>query len=175
MSASATDVSTGETKTGDVALQPVTELGDWNQYPAPVVPTAGSPRPVRPCRQSSPQRSQHLTFDSYNCAAHCAAALRPEGCVRHVVFMTESQNQLPCGYLFWVKIFRSWQDSNLQSPDPKSGALSIRPHDPLYCFLRNTRSLLPLLQSRSQSTERIPGDSQTKLTKLLVLLFLGFS
>ena len=25
---------------------------------------------------------------------------------------------------------RSWQDSNLQSPDPKSGALSIRPHDP---------------------------------------------
>ena len=28
-----------------------------------------------------------------------------------------------------LKIFRSWQDSNLQSPDPKSGALSIRPHD----------------------------------------------
>ena len=25
-------------------------------------------------------------------------------------------------------IFRAWQDSNLQSPDPKSGALSIRPH-----------------------------------------------
>ena len=24
---------------------------------------------------------------------------------------------------------RSWEDSNLQSPDPKSGALSIRPHD----------------------------------------------
>ena len=24
--------------------------------------------------------------------------------------------------------FRTWQDSNLQSPDPKSGALSIRPH-----------------------------------------------
>ena len=26
------------------------------------------------------------------------------------------------------KKFRAWQDSNLQSPDPKSGALSIRPH-----------------------------------------------
>ena len=26
------------------------------------------------------------------------------------------------------KITRAWQDSNLQSPDPKSGALSIRPH-----------------------------------------------
>ena len=28
------------------------------------------------------------------------------------------------------KDFRSWQDSNLQSSDPKSDALSIRPHDP---------------------------------------------
>ena len=28
------------------------------------------------------------------------------------------------------KDFRSWQDSNLQSPDSKSDALSIRPHDP---------------------------------------------
>ena len=28
------------------------------------------------------------------------------------------------------KGFRLWQDSNLQSPDPKSGALSIRPHSP---------------------------------------------
>ena len=26
------------------------------------------------------------------------------------------------------KSHRPWQDSNLQSPDPKSGALSIRPH-----------------------------------------------
>ena len=26
------------------------------------------------------------------------------------------------------KRYRPWQDSNLQSPDPKSGALSIRPH-----------------------------------------------
>ena len=26
---------------------------------------------------------------------------------------------------------RAWQDSNLQSPDPKSGALSIRPHAPV--------------------------------------------
>ena len=30
------------------------------------------------------------------------------------------------------KLFRPWQDSNLQSPDPKSGALSIRPHGRLY-------------------------------------------
>ena len=28
---------------------------------------------------------------------------------------------------------RAWQDSNLQSPDPKSGALSIRPHGLLWC------------------------------------------
>ena len=28
------------------------------------------------------------------------------------------------------KKYRSWQDSNLQSSDPKSDALSIRPHDP---------------------------------------------
>ena len=28
------------------------------------------------------------------------------------------------------KDYRSWQDSNLQSSDPKSDALSIRPHDP---------------------------------------------
>ena len=27
------------------------------------------------------------------------------------------------------KSIRPWQDSNLQSPDPKSGALSIRPHE----------------------------------------------
>jgi hypothetical protein len=30
-------------------------------------------------------------------------------------------------YLMWIKKLRPWQDSNLQSPDPKSGALSIRP------------------------------------------------
>ena len=30
------------------------------------------------------------------------------------------------------KRFRPWQDSNLQSPDPKSGALSIRPHGPTW-------------------------------------------
>ena len=28
----------------------------------------------------------------------------------------------------FLKNSRPWQDSNLQSPDPKSGALSIRPH-----------------------------------------------
>ena len=30
--------------------------------------------------------------------------------------------------LLFEKRNRPWQDSNLQSPDPKSGALSIRPH-----------------------------------------------
>ena len=30
----------------------------------------------------------------------------------------------------FLKNSRPWQDSNLQSPDPKSGALSIRPHSP---------------------------------------------
>ena len=33
------------------------------------------------------------------------------------------------------KDFRSWQDSNLQSSDPKSDALSIRPHDPYMIIL----------------------------------------
>ena len=28
----------------------------------------------------------------------------------------------------YKRVIRAWQDSNLQSPDPKSGALSIRPH-----------------------------------------------
>ena len=32
---------------------------------------------------------------------------------------------------------RPWQDSNLQSPDPKSGALSIRPHDLLLNIKQN--------------------------------------
>ena len=27
------------------------------------------------------------------------------------------------------RMYRTWQDSNLQSPDPKSGALSIRPQE----------------------------------------------
>ena len=29
--------------------------------------------------------------------------------------------------------YRAWQDSNLQSPDPKSGALSIRPQAHTSC------------------------------------------
>jgi hypothetical protein len=32
---------------------------------------------------------------------------------------------------------RPWQDSNLQSPDPKSGALSIRPQGPTETKLSN--------------------------------------
>ena len=32
---------------------------------------------------------------------------------------------------------RAWQDSNLQSPDPKSGALSIRPHTLFFFKLFN--------------------------------------
>ena len=38
-------------------------------------------------------------------------------------------------------LIREWQDSNLQSPDPKSGALSIRPHSllvPRGCKLYKT-------------------------------------
>ena len=35
------------------------------------------------------------------------------------------------------KRFRPWQDSNLQSPDPKSGALSIRPHGPTWTILKD--------------------------------------
>ena len=40
------------------------------------------------------------------------------------------------------KGYRSWQDSNLQSPDPKSGALSIRPHDPSYLWIPNSTECL---------------------------------
>ena len=36
-----------------------------------------------------------------------------------------------------LKIFRSWQDLNLQSPDPKSGALSTRPNMWTKVFLAN--------------------------------------
>ena len=32
----------------------------------------------------------------------------------------------------WWKMYRPWQDSNLQSPDPKSGALSIGPYGQSY-------------------------------------------
>ena len=48
---------------------------------------------------------------------------------------------------FKEKRLRPWQDSNLQSPDPKSGALSIRPHGLIltvdssgqiyFCFVSN--------------------------------------
>ena len=37
---------------------------------------------------------------------------------------------------------RPWQDSNLQSPDPKSGALSIMPHD----LLSDNKHVRPLEQ-----------------------------
>ena len=44
------------------------------------------------------------------------------------------------------KKLREWQDSNLQSPDPKSGALSIRPHSLLVnhcCKLYKSSSFCP--------------------------------
>ena len=40
--------------------------------------------------------------------------------------------QLIVGVIYFKKNCRPWQDSNLQSPDPKSGALSIRPHGRSY-------------------------------------------
>ena len=33
-----------------------------------------------------------------------------------------------------IKKYRPRQDSNLQSPDPKSGAFSIRPHGLMLCI-----------------------------------------
>ena len=38
--------------------------------------------------------------------------------------------------------FRPRQDSNLQSPDSKSGALSIRPHDPSHFHLSVGRNYI---------------------------------
>ena len=43
---------------------------------------------------------------------------------------TENQNCCKWNAQSVGKIYRPWQDSNLQSPDPKSGALSIKPHNP---------------------------------------------
>ena len=40
------------------------------------------------------------------------------------------EGELSIHHLLRQKV-RAWQDSNLQSPDPKSGALSIRPHAPV--------------------------------------------
>ena len=45
----------------------------------------------------------------------------------HRFFSIKLRKKIP---ISTVQKIRSWQDSNLQSPDPKSGALSIRPHDP---------------------------------------------
>ena len=41
------------------------------------------------------------------------------------------------------EMLQPWQDSNLQSPDPKSGALSIRPHGSLCLMYFNTILSLP--------------------------------
>ena len=55
-------------------------------------------------------------------------------------------------------IFRAWQDSNLQSPDPKSGALSIRPHA-LIDIVEKIQNMYntELFQSRLQLTRRDTG------------------
>ena len=42
-------------------------------------------------------------------------------------------------------ILRSWQDSNLQSSDPKSDALSIRPHDLVF---KGLQDILPRVAVR---------------------------
>ena len=47
-----------------------------------------------------------------------------------------------------IKKYRAWQDSNLQSPDPKSGALSIRPHALSHTFVKRFRLLSELFQAR---------------------------
>ena len=55
-------------------------------------------------------------------------------------------------------ILRSWQDSNLQSSDPKSDALSIRPHDLVFkysqhCWIENqNRTFFQGLQYAIQTT-----------------------
>ena len=47
--------------------------------------------------------------------------------------------------------FRAWQDSNLQSPDPKSGALSIRPHTHYtFCWKIDSLNLFISLQQKLQ-------------------------
>ena len=83
-----------------------------------------------------------------------------------------------CHLILWLKHnvtisrakkYRSWQDSNLQSPDPKSGALSIRPHN-LRCMNKSQyKTLLCILascvaikgaQQASEFTQPICGLSQ---------------
>ena len=55
-----------------------------------------------------------------------------------------SHNRRWCTFFSSSKKSRPWQDSNLQSPDPKSGALSIRPHG---LIIRRYKPMRPSIPS----------------------------
>ena len=75
---------------------------------------------------------------------------------------------------------RPWQDSNLQSPDPKSGALSIRPHglrcwfahfcNPLFCFLSSSVAII----CNSRRPFHFGQASVNQMTRNTILVQLNF-
>ena len=69
---------------------------------------------------------------------------------------SKQNNRNPKYEIILWKRFRPWQDSNLQSPDPKSGALSIRPHG-LILFWWFPTYLLLLYPTMLQSIIRPHG------------------
>ena len=62
-----------------------------------------------------------------------------------------SHNPPLCTF-FSSKKSRPWQDSNLQSPDPKSGALSIRPHGPGWVYRKRKLTQQTMLQQKILET-----------------------
>ena len=77
------------------------------------------------------------------------------------------QNTKPCFLLTFLIVIDRRQESNLQSPDPKSGALSIRPHGHQQVFLRiNVREtgfsiLVACLKVLPQSNRNTGSDTGT--------------
>ena len=83
-------------------------------------------------------------------------------------------------WIIWRRIFdtkgkstkempQPWQDSNLQSPDPKSGALSIRPHGSLCLMYYNTTLSLPKYNMCCNDLSN--KDYQVNYERKMLLLF----
>ena len=70
---------------------------------------------------------------------------------------SHSRSSLKSGAKKWL---RPWQDSNLQSPDPKSGALSFRPYGPTWQDLVGAQTkeakLRNVLQTNATLRQRRP-------------------
>ena len=77
------------------------------------------------------------------------------------------QNTKPCFSLTFLIVIDRSQDSNLQSPDPKSGAITFRPHDHYQvCLLIHVREtglniLVASLRILPQSNRNTGSDTGT--------------